>query len=148
MTTAGDIFERPVFARARRLCLQLPEAIEKVSWGHPTFRAGRKTFCAFEMIAGRPSIAFRLPRDEVEALLRDHSSEKVQKRGAAAHSHGQFFLTPYGRGLWASVWVDGAVNWKLIAALVDASYRTVATRRLFGLMGTPDSQLPPTKKQR
>ena len=134
MKMAPDTFERPVFARARRLCLQFPESTEKISWGHPNFKAGRKTFCAFEMIAGRPSIAFRLPRAEVEVLLGDHSSRKVQKRGIAAHSKGRFFPTPYGRGLWASTWVDGIVNWKLIAKLVDTSYRTVATRRLIRLL--------------
>ena len=31
------------------------------SWDHPTFRASRVTFCAFEIINGRPSIAFDLP---------------------------------------------------------------------------------------
>lgn len=39
-------FERPVFARARALCLAFPETAETVSWGHPNFRAGKKTFCA------------------------------------------------------------------------------------------------------
>jgi predicted DNA-binding protein (MmcQ/YjbR family) len=133
----ADIFERPVFARARRLCLQLPESTEKISWGHPNFRTGGKTFCAFEIVGGRPSIAFRLPRPDVDALLAtegDHSSPKVQKAAAAARRRIRFFPTPYGRGLWVSMWVDGTVNWKSIARLVDFSYRTVASRRLIVLL--------------
>jgi predicted DNA-binding protein (MmcQ/YjbR family) len=107
-------FERPVFARARQLCLAFPETNEQWSWNHPTFRAGRKAFCAFELLKGRPSIAFRLaPADSEPALQRKH-----------------FFATPYGRGLWVSAWVDGAIDWKLIASLVRRSYRTVANKRL------------------
>jgi predicted DNA-binding protein (MmcQ/YjbR family) len=107
-------FERPVFARARRLCLALPEAREVSSWGHPTFRAGRKTFCTFEIIKKRPSIAFRLPSTDVNRTL--------QREG--------FFSTPYGRGLWVSLWVDNAVNWNAIADLVERSYRCVAIKRM------------------
>ena len=110
---AGNPFARPVFTRARRLCLSLPESNETLSWGHPNFKAGRKTFCSFEIVKGRPSIAFRLP----------------QKEAAAALTDARCFATPYGRGLWVSVWVDGAVDWKRIASLVDRSYRTVATKR-------------------
>jgi predicted DNA-binding protein (MmcQ/YjbR family) len=107
-------FERPVFARARRLCLAFPETIETPSWGHPNFRAGKKTFCAFEMLSGRPSIAFRLSPRDVDL----------------AHRRKNFFATPYGRGLWVSVRVDGAIDWKLIASLLERSYRLVANKRM------------------
>ena len=109
----GKVFERPVFARTRRLCLRLPESTEVGAWGHPTFRVGRKTFCAFEIIRERPSVAFRLPSANVTAALKD----------------ARCFATPYGRGLWVSVWVDAAVDWKQIGTLIDVSYRTVATKR-------------------
>jgi predicted DNA-binding protein (MmcQ/YjbR family) len=114
------VFERPVFARTRRLCLAFPETTETSSWGHPSFRAARKTFCTFEIVTGRPSIAFRLaPLDGAAALRRKH-----------------FFATPYGRGLWFSVWVDVAVDWKLIGSLVEQSYRVVAGKRLLSLLDT------------
>jgi predicted DNA-binding protein (MmcQ/YjbR family) len=109
-----------VFARTRRLCLAFPETTETSSWGHPSFRAARKTFCTFEIVTGRPSIAFRLaPLDGAAALRRKH-----------------FFATPYGRGLWFSVWVDVAVDWKLIGSLVEQSYRVVAGKRLLSLLDT------------
>ena len=110
----ADTFNRPVFARARRLCLAFPETTEASSWGHPNFRAGRKTFCAFEIIKDRPTIAFRLaPVDVAAALRRKH-----------------FFATPYGRGLWVSLWLDSAIDWKSIRLLIERSYRVVATKRL------------------
>lgn len=113
-----SVFDRPVFARARRLCLAFPETSETASWGHPNFRAGKRTFCAFEMVGGRPSIALRLSPTDVELTLR----------------RKQFFATPYGRGLWASVWVDAAIDWKLIASLLERSYRLVASKRMLSVL--------------
>ena len=109
----SPVFERSVFAHARRACLALPEAQETASWGHPNFRAGRRTFCAFELIDGRPSIAFKLPPDDV-ALRRLRDT----------------FATPYGRGLWTSIWVDGTIEPETIARLAERSYRAVATKRM------------------
>ena len=117
-------FDRAVFTRARRLCLAFPETAETVSWGHPNFRAGKKTFCAFEMVGGRPSIAFRLPPAEVDRALRRKS----------------FFATPYGRGLWASVWVDAKIDWKLIASLLERSYRLVANKRMIRALDARQEQ--------
>jgi predicted DNA-binding protein (MmcQ/YjbR family) len=65
-------------------------------------------------VSGRPSITFRLAPVDVAAALR----------------RKDFFATPYGRGLWASVWMDGAVDWKLIESLLEHSYRLVASKRL------------------
>jgi len=110
---AGDVYDRTVFARTRRQCLSLPGSTEAVAWGHPVFKAGGKMFCTFEVMKGRPSIAFRLPAKDAAAALKDV----------------RCFASPYGRGLWVSVWVDEAVDWKQIATFVDQSYRTVAPKR-------------------
>ena len=100
--------------KLRGLCLAYPETSETASWGHPNFKAGKHTFVAFEPVKGRPSIAFRLDTRDVERLL----------------TRRQFFVTPYGRGLWVSVWADGAIDWKAVADLVDRSYRVVARKRM------------------
>jgi predicted DNA-binding protein (MmcQ/YjbR family) len=113
-----DVFERPVFARARRLCLAFPETSERTAWGHPNFRAGKKMFCAFEILKGRPSIAVKLSPTDIDFALK----------------RNDFFVTPYGRGLWASVWVDGAVDWKLMASLLERSYRLVANKRMLRVL--------------
>ena len=107
-----------VFGRIRDVCLSFPEASEVSAWGHPVFRVRRKAFVAFEQVRERPSIAFRLDPLEVDRLLERKS----------------FFATPYGRGLWVSVWVDRAVKEKLIEKLASQSYRLVAGKRLTALM--------------
>jgi predicted DNA-binding protein (MmcQ/YjbR family) len=111
-------FDRPTVSRLRKLCLSLPETSERASWGHPNFRAGKRTFVTFEVFKGRPSIAFRLDPVNVDRLL----------------GRKQFFATPYGRGQWVSLQADGVLNWKLVAQLVDRSYRTIATKRMIDLL--------------
>ena len=108
------VFARPVFTRVRRLCLALPEAVEGVAWNHPVFRVGRKTFCAFELIGGRPSIAFRVAPGGAKKFARRR----------------HFFATPFGRGLWISRWVDVKVDPESLGPHIAASYRLVAPRRL------------------
>lgn len=103
-----------VLARLRALCLSYPESSETASWGHPNFRAGRKTFAAFEHVKGRPSIAFRLHPTDVDMRLH----------------RKQFFVTPYGRGQWVSLRADGRLSWRLIARLLERSYRVVALKRM------------------
>ena len=103
-----------VLQRVRRLCLSLPETREVASWGHPNFRAGKRTFATFEWIEERPSIAFRLNATDVDLLL--HRS--------------RFFVTPYGRGQWVSVWADGPIDWGLVQRLLQRSYRLVALKRM------------------
>ena len=82
--------------------------------GSSEFRVGKRTFAAFEIVSGRPSIAFRLPPADVARLLRRRAC----------------FATPYGRNLWASIWADGALDWSYIESLLRQSYRTVALKRM------------------
>ena len=107
-----------VLPKLRALCLALPETTETDSWGHPNFRAGKRTFAAFERIDGRPSIAFRLGPGDVERLLRRR----------------QFFTTPYGRGQWVSMWVDTSLDWDAVADLLRRGYREVALKRMIAAL--------------
>lgn len=108
----------PTIDRLRALCLAYPEASETTAWGHPNFKAGKKVFVTFEHIRGRPSIAFRLAPSDVERLL----------------MRRQFFVTPYGRGQWVSLWADDRVDWKAVTDLVDRSYRVVALKRMIATL--------------
>jgi predicted DNA-binding protein (MmcQ/YjbR family) len=105
---------RPAVQRLRSLALAFPETSETASWGHPNFRAGKRTFAAFEIWQGRPSIAFRVDAATAAGLLRKKN----------------FFATPYGQARWVSVWIDGRVDWRLVAKLLDRSYRMVAIKRM------------------
>lgn len=113
---------RPVVTKLRALCLALPETNEISSWGHPNFRAGKRTFSTFEIVKGRPSIAFRLDPVDINPLL----------------GKKNFFATPYGKGRWMSVWVDDRVDWRLVARLLERSYRTVASRRMVAALDRKD----------
>ena len=119
-------------AKLRTLCLSLPETSETASFGHPNFKAGKKTFVAFERVKGRASIAFRLEPDEVERLLK----------------RTQYFATPYGRGLWASLWADGPIDWRAVQELVTRSYRVVALRRMLTVLEEKSGQKAKVKGQR
>ena len=114
MAKKGDA----ILDRLRTLCLAYPETSEAASWGHPNFKAGKKVFAAFEQIKGRPSIAFRLESRDVDRLL-------MRK---------QFFVTPYGRGQWVSLWADDSLDWKAVTDLVDRSYRVVALKRMIAVL--------------
>jgi len=104
--------------KVRELCLAFPETSEVVSWGHPNFRAGKRVFASFEWVGGRPSIAVRLERFDVESLLQDR----------------RFFATPYGRGQWVSLWADVPLDWRLIRDLLQRSYRLVALKRMLAAL--------------
>ena len=110
----GRAEDAPLLRRVRKFCLSLPETTEVSSWGHPNFRAGKRTFVTYEWIKKRPSIAFRLRPSEV----------------AKYATASGFFLTPYGRGLWISLEAEGHVNWRLVTSLILKSYRLVALKRM------------------
>jgi predicted DNA-binding protein (MmcQ/YjbR family) len=108
-----------ILQELRTLCLSLPETMERNSFGHPNFVAGKKTFVTFEQFNGRPSIAFRLDRDNIERLS----------------GNPLFFATPYGRGQWLSLRVDATFDWTVVEELVNACYRLVALKRMLVALG-------------
>ena len=95
-----------------------PGDLQVNSWGHPNFRAGKRTFVAFEWFQGRPSIAFRLNTAGIDSLV----------------GRSPFFITPYGRGRWVSLWADGRIRWGLVAKLAHRSYQTVALKRMISAL--------------
>jgi predicted DNA-binding protein (MmcQ/YjbR family) len=113
-----------VLTKLRAACLAFPETSETSSWGHPNFRAGKRTFATFERVDRRPSIAFRLDPDDVERLL----------------GRKQFFTTPYGRGQWVSIWVDTTLDWRMVDDLLQRSYRVVALRRMITALENASSR--------
>ena len=108
-----------VLVKVRKLCLSYPESNETAAWGHPNFRAGKKAFVTFERWEGRPSIAFRVADAEKEKL----------------HPGGRFFVTPYGRGQWVSLWIDKPIpEWPVIEKLIAQSFRLVALKRMLSAL--------------
>jgi len=107
--------------RLRRICLALPEAIEKPSHGEPTWFAGRgKVFAMLDDDhhgSGHLAVYLPLPFGAQEALV------------SAAPE--RYFRPPYvgGRG-WVGVVLDGRPDWREVERLVQEAYRHVAARRL------------------
>jgi hypothetical protein len=46
----------------------------------------------------------------------------------------RFFVTPYGRGQWVSVWADRPLEWRLVGRLLQRSYRLVALKRMIAAL--------------
>ncbi len=104
-------FARPVFARLRRLCLALPDVSEEVAWGHPVFKVGGRTFCALELLKSRPTVALGVTRED---------ATRFEKKDG-------FTVTPYGRGVYVTRWLDGTINWRELETLLRRSYRRATT---------------------
>src|SRR5262249_6848761 len=77
----------------RRLCFDLPEAAKVEAWGHPTFRAGKKTFaaCGFERqeeLLKDGGVSLTLNEnpdwDELKQLVREAYKQVALKRMLAA----------------------------------------------------------------
>jgi len=119
-----------LFSRVRALCLSLPETTEVSSWGHPNFRAGKRTFLAFEQVDGVEAIAFHLHPFEVEELERQPG----------------FSRTPYGQGRWVSLRIRPRPAWSTVQDLVLRSYRQVAIKRM--LLMLEDTKPVSTKRLR
>ncbi|HEX4947518.1 MAG TPA: MmcQ/YjbR family DNA-binding protein [Blastocatellia bacterium] len=106
-------------ARARRLCLALPEVEEKEAWGSPTFRVKGKMFAMYlnnHHGDGRIALWLKAPPG-VQELLVEAAPEK-------------FFKPPYqGVFGWIGLHVDHCED-NEIASHVRAAYRMVAPKKL------------------
>jgi len=112
-TVVDARFERPVYARLRRVCVSLPDVEEGIAWGHPSFRVGGRTFCTFELLKGRPTIAMKASPADVKRLA----------------VSDDFVVTPYGRSMYVSRWLDGRINWRQLEAVIKRSYKIAAKER-------------------
>jgi hypothetical protein len=106
----------PLLVALRPVALSFPEAVEKESWGRPTFRAG-KIFATYGVTEDCPHLlVFKPDVDEREALLQDP----------------RVVVPPYfGPGGWLGLDLAAAPpDWDEVRELLDASYRQVALRRM------------------
>ena len=108
-------------ARLRRICLELPEAREKLSHGEPTWFAGKgKVFAMLDdHHHGAPHLGVWLPQPL--GVQEDLISSDPQR----------FFRPPYvGPSGWVGVVLDTGPDWNMVEELVRAAYRHVATKKL------------------
>ncbi len=105
----------------RKICMALPETVEKLSHGAPTFFAGgKKTFLMFHDDHhgdGRLAIWCTAPAG-VQATLVDEEPDR-------------FFVPAYvGHRGWVGVRLDVDVDWEEVAGIIEDGWREVATKRL------------------
>jgi predicted DNA-binding protein (MmcQ/YjbR family) len=104
-------------ARLRKACLALPEAEERETWEHPTFRVRDKIFCMQTVHDERPALTCKAPPGSQAVLV-----------GADPR---RFFVPPYvGHKGWIGMWLDRDVDWREVAEIVKRSYRMTAPKKL------------------
>jgi predicted DNA-binding protein (MmcQ/YjbR family) len=110
----------PFLAELREICLALPEAVEKETWGRPTFRAG-KIFAIFAGEQEHPyGLVFKPEDDERAALVQD------------SRFYPPRYWGPYG---WLALDFSAAsVDWAEVAELVETSYRQIALKRMLAIL--------------
>jgi len=111
-------------ARARKVCLALPETTEKIAWGTPTFRVRQKLFAMFaddHHGDGRIALWCHAPAGAQEVL--------------AGSEPGRFFVPPYvGKSGWVGVMLE-RIDEERLAEVVRDAYRRVAPVKLLAALG-------------
>ena len=110
-----------IYAAVQRVCLAFPEAVEKETWGHPTFRVRNKMFAACgssENDAGelRVTMTMKAEPGEQDSLL--------------AEGYPFFFPKYVGSKGWIGINLTADTDWDEIAELVEESYRVIAPKTL------------------
>ena len=103
-------------ARIRKLCLALPETLEKEAWGAPTFRARNRMFAMFvenHHGDGRTAVWVKAPPDAQRAAVQDDPEN--------------LFVPPYmGPKGWIGVRLDRGISWKVVSAFLEQAHRWTA----------------------
>jgi predicted DNA-binding protein (MmcQ/YjbR family) len=109
--------EKKILAKLREICLALPKTSETVTFGHPTFQVGTKTFTVLETYKGELSICVKVGKKMQPIFLED----------------SRFYRTPYvGQHGWVSLRAHTRLNWEEIAELVQGSYEMVTVKKKRG----------------
>jgi hypothetical protein len=109
-----------LFRRVQKLCLALPQVVEKEAWGGPTFRVRRRMFAMYldnHHGDGRLALWIKAPEGAQDTLVHANPT--------------RFFVPPYmGPSGWVGVLLHPKPDWDQVAALLDGGYRMVAGARL------------------
>ena len=102
----------PLLTRLRKICSQLPDVTETVSFGHPTFQVGGKTFAVFEQYKGELGLAVKVEKELQQVFLKDP----------------RFYMTPYaGKHGWVTLRTQTKpLDWKEVREMIRGSHRLVA----------------------
>ena len=119
----------PVLDRLREVCLGLPEAIEAMAWGAPTFRV-KTIFAMYSAVehgesGGRASVWIKAEATNQELLVRADPS--------------RYFVPPYvGPRGWVGVYLDvDFSDWDALKELLWDGWRMSVPKKLLKLWDEP-----------
>jgi predicted DNA-binding protein (MmcQ/YjbR family) len=116
--------KQPSLRRLRAICLALPEAEERETWGEATFRVRDKIFCMHVAGEDTPALWCKAPAGSQAILV-----------GADAK---RFFVPPYvGAKGWIGMKLDRGVDWREVGVLVNRSFRMTAPKKLAAVIDAP-----------
>jgi predicted DNA-binding protein (MmcQ/YjbR family) len=109
--------------RVRALCLRLPEAVETMNHGRPSWKAGEK---------GRVFALLGASMDRTDTLV----FKPDPAEAPAWRQDPRVFVPKYwGPGGWLAIDLDRtASDWRETAELIETSYRQVALRRQLAVL--------------
>ena len=107
-----------IHEKVRAVCLVFPEATEKKTWGHPTFRVRDKIFASLGIAEEDdvPVMTMKAAPGEQESLL--------------AEGHPFFYPKYVGSKGWIGIVLTDDTDWAEIDELVEESYRMIAPKSL------------------
>ncbi|MGE3269982.1 MAG: MmcQ/YjbR family DNA-binding protein [Chloroflexota bacterium] len=106
-----------VVDRLREICLALPEATERETWGHATFRVREKIFA--------------MTGDDRERQRMTCKARPGLQGALIEGAPDRFYYPAYvGSKGWIGVYLDEGTDWDELADLVEESYRMTAPKRL------------------
>ena len=109
--------------RLRAICLELPEAAERETWGQATFRVRDKIFAMSGDGGGTQALA-------VWCKARPGLQEAL-----VASDARRFFKPPYvGPKGWIGIYLNDETDWDELADLVEESFRMTAPKRVAALL--------------
>jgi predicted DNA-binding protein (MmcQ/YjbR family) len=107
----------PFHDKIRAICLDLPEAEERLTWGEPNFRVRDKIFALYHASETGGNAVCKAPPGAQSIL--------VGADGA------RFYVPAYvGHKGWVGIRLDAGTDWAEVAQLLTRSYRLVAPKRL------------------
>jgi len=112
---------------ARTICLALPEALEKETWDHPTFRVRDKIFAG---VGSADNDIFAEGQTDAPVVTMSMKAAPGEQESLLAQG-SPFFKPKYvGSKGWIGVVIDENTDWGEVAELVRDSYIAIAPKKL------------------
>ncbi|HIG40973.1 MAG: MmcQ/YjbR family DNA-binding protein [bacterium] len=105
-----------ILKKLRKICLGLPESTEAAQFGHPAFKAGKKTFA---------TVSDHDKRTELQIWV------GPEQQLSLTSFDNRFRIPPYvGHNGWINLDLSGKQNWPQIEDLLLLSYKHFALKRM------------------